>query len=135
MTVGLQWLHNRFRHGTAAVADMNRTVTEVWDSQRRVNSQQVIDRCHHFSRGDRTVRRPGGMFVGAADNNAPLCAAAEEQRETALRPVVAPGLAVDLGRTPHLAHDHHQCLVEQVSLFQIPHERISQLVQNRQLGT
>ena len=79
----------------APVGDADRPAGEVGEHQVGVDAEQVVDRGDEVARGDGVVERVGGELVGRAEDEALLDAAAEEEGEAALGPVVAAGVLVD----------------------------------------
>ena len=115
------------RHGQRAVG-------AVGQHQMRVDAKQDVDRRHQIGGRNRVILWIGGHLVGGAEDAAGFDAAAGEQAEAALRPVVAARRAVDLGAAAHLSHHHHQRRIEQPTLIQVLNQRRVRRVEDWQVG-
>src|SRR5438067_1679337 len=94
-----------------ALRDRYGAAGAVGDGHVGVDAEQLVDRGADVGGADRAVLDVGGLGVGFADHRAAADAAARQPHAVAVRPVVAPGVAVDPWRAAHLAHHHHQRLV------------------------
>ena len=126
-------LPDHFPDGLSAMGDMDRSSLQVVDRQGGVDAQLLVDRRRHVAGRDRTVDRVGGLLVGLAQHQASLGAAAGQDDETALWPVIASGLGVDPWRATHLAHQHDEGRIEQSPLLEVVDQGGEHLVEDRQV--
>ena len=71
--------------------------------------------------------------IGRADDLARFHSAARQQGASELRPVIAPGIRVDLGRPSELAPRHYRHVFVQSALVQVLDQRAEGLVEQREM--
>ena len=77
------------------------------------DAEQFVDRRTEIAGTDGEVDWISGLLVACAVDVAGFHGTTGEQRETALRPVIATGGFVDLGRAAHVAAHHDERRVPQ----------------------
>ena len=78
-----------------------------------------------------TPRRVGPFVVAGADRRASWHAGSGHQRGKTIRPVIAIGVLVDLGRATEFAEHHDERRFQQASLVQIVQQRRETLIESR----
>src|SRR5947209_5168890 len=91
----------------------------VMDRHFRINAQTIINRGTNVGRADRPVFDVRGLGIRSTTDRAPADAGTGEEDGITVSPVIAASVAVDPRRPAHLAHHHHQRLVEKTALLQI----------------
>ena len=126
---------HQFRQRPGVVFDeVLRAAVEVLQRRvRRVDAEVVVQRGVDFAERDRAGDRFAGDPVGRADHLARLHAAAGQQGEIHLRPVVAADDGADLRRAAELApHDDRAILVEP-ALVQVLDQGADALVEDGEI--
>ena len=94
----------------------------------------MVERGEDFAEVDAAICNLAAEPVRRADDLAGLHPAAGEQRAADLRPVIAPGVRVDLRGASELAPRHHRHVLVQPTLMQILDERAHGLIEEREMG-
>ncbi len=99
----------------------------------RIDAQHAVDRRGHVGRADWLGRHLGSLFVGRADQLAPLHAGAGEQQRRGLLPVVAAGVFVDLRRAAEFAETDDERILQQSAGRHVFDQRRKTLIELGQL--
>src|SRR4051794_19360183 len=118
--------------GVSAIGDRVRPPGTVGHHQVRVDAKALVDRRTDVAGADGAVLDIGRLGIGGAADTAALDAGAGEPHAVAERPVIAARGPVDARRAAHLAHHHHQRLVQQSAPVEVFQERGVSLVEVRQ---
>ena len=108
------------------------TAGAIEDRHPGIDANQLVHCRHVVGAADREVDRPARLLVTAAEHRRPTNSRTRVDDETALGPVIATGALVHLGGPAHLAHQHHQGVVEHPATGQIFNQRRVALVERRQ---
>ena len=114
---------------SAAVGDGMWPAAVVENRQVGIDSQALIDGGADVRRADRFVFHKGRLSVGSPIDRAAPNAGPREKHRVTIRPVVASGIAVDLGRSAHLAHDNYERFIQQSPLVQVFQESGVRLIE------
>src|SRR5687767_4379122 len=106
-------------YGFAAMRDVEWPARLVRHHHVRIEAQKLIHRRAQIARRHGELDRIAALPIAAAMHVALLDAAAREETEAALRPMVASGPRVDARRPAHVAVDHDQRRVPQAALLEI----------------